>query len=130
VGDGQRQAASCLAGDNLLINASSEMKDEAWEFIRFITSEESQKTWALAEPNVPARETLYDDRQVLEAMPVIPATKKALQRARLRPVSPYYSEISRKMAEQFNSVLTDATSPEQAVETLQRELTQIIERGQ
>jgi hypothetical protein len=34
------------------------------------------------------------------------------------------------MAEQFNSVLTDATLPEQAVETLQSELTQIIERGQ
>ncbi len=114
----------------MLIDASSEMKDEAWEFIRFITSEESQKTWALAEPNVPARKTLYDHPQVLDAMPVISTTKKALQSARLRPVSPYYSEISRKMAEQFNSVLTDTTSPEQAVETLQSELTQIIERGQ
>ena len=130
VGDEQRQTTSCLGGDNLLINASSEMKDEAWEFIRFITSEESQKTWALAEPNVPARKTLYDHRQVLDAMPVISTTKKALQSARLRPVSPYYSEISRKMAEQFNSVLTDDTLPEQAVETLQSELTQVIERGQ
>ncbi len=130
VGDRQHQAASCLAGDNLLINASSEMKDEAWEFIRFITSEESQKSWALVEPNLPARKTLYDDRQVLEAMPVIPATKEALRSARLRPVSPSYSEMSRTMAEQFNSVLTGATSAEQAVETLQGELKQIIERGQ
>ena len=84
----------------------------------------------MGEPKLPARKTLCDVRRILEAMPVIPATKKALQNARLRPASPYYSEISRKMAEQFNSVLTGATSPEQAVDTLQSELTQIIERGQ
>ena len=54
----------------------------------------------------------------------------ALQNARPRPVSPYYSERSRKMAERFNNVLNDATSPEEAVETLQGELQQIIEESQ
>jgi hypothetical protein len=33
------------------------------------------------------------------------------------------------MAEQFNNVLTGATSPEEAVGTLQSELQQIIEQG-
>ena len=47
VGDGQHRTASCLGGDVLLINAFSEMKEEAWEFVRFFDNEESQKTRAL-----------------------------------------------------------------------------------
>jgi hypothetical protein len=34
------------------------------------------------------------------------------------------------MAEQFNSVLRDASSPEEAVKILQSDLQQIIERGE
>jgi multiple sugar transport system substrate-binding protein len=128
VGEGQSHAVSCLGGWNLLINASSEMKDEAWDFVRFITNEESQK---MRTPfNSPTLKTLYDDPEVLEPMPVIALGKEALQNARPRPVSPYYSEMSSKMAEQFNSVLRGAISAEEAVKTLQIELRQIIEQGQ
>jgi multiple sugar transport system substrate-binding protein len=128
VGEGQRQTVSCLGGGNLLINASSELKHEAWEFVRFITNEESQK---MRTPfNSPTLKTLYDDPEVLEAMPVIALGKEALQNARPRPVSPHYSEMSSKMAEQFNGVLRGAISPEEAVKTLQIELRQIIEQGQ
>ena len=62
-------------------------------------------------------------------MPLLSTAKQALQNARLRPVSPHYPEMSRAMASQFHSVLTGATQPEEAVETLQDELQQIIERG-
>ncbi len=71
-------------------------------------------------------DALYDDREILEEMPVIALCKEALQTARSRPISPYYSQMSRTMAEQFNKVLTGATSPGKSVETLQSELQQII----
>ena len=127
VGGGQRRSASCLGGENLVISASSEMQDEAWEFVRFATDEEGQR---LRIPyDTPTLKTLYEDRQVLKEMPVISVAKEALENARPRPVSPHYSEISRIMAEQFNGVLRGTISPEGAVETLQSELQQIIERG-
>ena len=129
VGDGQLQSASCLGGDVHLINASSEMKEEAWEFVQFINSEENQKTWALEEGFLPARKALYDDREVLEALPMIAQAKEALLNVRPRPVSGHYSEMSRTMALQFNNVLRGATSPEVAVKTLQSELQQIIEQS-
>src|SRR5215218_1043616 len=113
----------------MLISASSEMKDEAWEFVRYMTSQESQKMQTLSASTLPTLSTLYDDREILEEVPVIALSKEALQNARPRPVSPYYSQMSRKMSEQFNKVLTGATSPEEAVETLQSELQQIIEEG-
>ena len=62
-------------------------------------------------------------------MPVIALGRDAIQNTRPRPVSPYYSDMSLRMAEQFNSSLQGNVSPEDAVRTLQEELTTIIEQG-
>jgi multiple sugar transport system substrate-binding protein len=129
VGEGHGQRAGCLGGWNMLIGASSELKDEAWKFVRFMTSEKSQKMQTISASTLPTLDTLYHDREILEEAPVIALCREALQNARPRPVSPYYSEMSRTMGQQFNSVLTGATSPEGAVETLQSELQQIVEEG-
>jgi multiple sugar transport system substrate-binding protein len=130
VADGQHRTASCLGGDVLLINAFSEMKEEAWEFIRFFDNEESQKTRALEAGLLPTRKALYHDREVTEALPMIAEAKEALLNVRPRPVSGRYSEMSRVMALQFNNVLRGNTMPEEAVETLQGDLQQIVERGE
>jgi hypothetical protein len=61
---------------------------------------------------------------------MIAEAKEALLNVRPRPVSARYSEMSHAMALQFNSVLRGAISPEEAVETLQSGLQQIIERGE
>jgi multiple sugar transport system substrate-binding protein len=129
VGDGQHRTASCLGGDVLLIGASSEMKEEAWEFVRFFDNEVSQKTQALEANLLPTRKALYHDREVTEALPMIAEAKEALLNARPRPVSGHYSEMSRAMALQFNNVLRGNTMPEEAVETLQGELQQIIDEA-
>jgi len=129
VGEGQSQSASCLGGWNMLINASSQMQEEAWEFVRFITSEESQKIQTLSASTLPTLNALYDDREILEEVPVVALSREAPQNARPRPISPYYSEMSREMAEQFNNVLRGAISPQVAVETLQSELQRIIQQG-
>jgi len=113
----------------MLINASSEMQDEAWEFVRFMTSPESQKMRTLSASTLPTLNALFDDQEILEEVPVIRPAKEALQNARPRPVSPYYSEMFREMAEQFNNVVRGAISPEEAVETLQSKLQQIIQQG-
>jgi multiple sugar transport system substrate-binding protein len=129
VGEGYSQSTGCLGGWNMLIGASSQMQEEAWEFVRFMTSEESQKIQTLSGSNLPTVNALYEDREVREEQPIVALSKDALQNARPRPVSPYYSEMSRTMAQQFNSVLTGATPPGEAVETLQSELQQIMEEG-
>ena len=47
-----------------MINAFSEMKEEAWEFVRFFANEEGQKTRALEVNLLPTRKALYHDREV------------------------------------------------------------------
>jgi hypothetical protein len=63
------------------------------------------------------------------ALPMITGAKEALLNVRSRPVSGRYSEMSRVMALHFNNVLRGNTMPEEAVETLQGELQQIVEQG-
>ena len=81
----------------MLIGAFSEMKEEAWEFIRFFDNEESQKTRALEAALLPTRKALYHDREVAESLPMIAEAKEALLNVRPRPVSARYSEMSRAM---------------------------------
>jgi multiple sugar transport system substrate-binding protein len=64
-------------------------------------------------------------------VPVARLGKEAIiDNATLRPVSPYFSDISLELAEQFNAALGGEVSPEQAVKTLQSDLQRIVEEGQ
>jgi multiple sugar transport system substrate-binding protein len=93
-----------------------------------MTSQENQKMQTLSASSLPTLNALYADREILEEVPVVALSKEALQNAKPRPVSPYYSQMSRTMAEHFNKMLTGATPPEETVETLQSELQQIVEQ--
>ena len=130
VEEGQTQSYSGLGGWNFFINAASDKQDAAWEFIQFMTDPERQKTNALQGSRLPTRQSLYDDQEVQQNVPVARLGQEAIiQNSRPRPISPYYSDMSLKMADQFSASLKGEVSPEQAVATLQRELSSIAESG-
>ena len=122
------QSHSNLGGWNLFINAASKNQDAAWEFIRFMSAPEQQKFRALNGSVIPTRQSLLEDREILEKVPVISLGREAIQNTKPRPVSPYYSDMSLRMAKQFNASLRGNVSPEDAVKMLQDELTTIVER--
>jgi multiple sugar transport system substrate-binding protein len=128
---GGNHSYSTLGGWNFFINAASDMQDEAWEFIKWMTDPEQLKTNALEGSRLPPRRSLYEDQEVLNKVPVAKLGKEAIiGNSRPRPVSPYYSDMSLEMADQFTATLKGDVSPEQAVKTLQKQLQQIIEQGQ
>nr|MBA4116727.1 ABC transporter substrate-binding protein [Rubrobacter sp.] len=129
--DGE-QSASGLGGWNFMINAASdpETQEAAYEFIRFATSEEQQRFRALEGSFLPALQSLYEDQEILDAIPVIALAPEALQNSKPRPVSPFYSDMSLEMGEQFNASLNGEVSPEEAAQTLQGSLEGIIQQGQ
>jgi multiple sugar transport system substrate-binding protein len=122
------RSVSLGGGWNLLVNANSENQDAAYEFIRFATAPEQQKYRALEGTFLPTLTALYDDPEILDAIPVIAAAKDVIPNVETPPVSPYYSDMSLLMAEQFNASLEGEVSPEQAVATLQEELRNIVEQ--
>ena len=90
---------------------------------------EQQKTLALESTRLPTLKSLYEDQELLEEVPVASLGRESLENSRPRPVSPYYSDMSLEMAEQFNAALKGEVTVEQALETLQRDLQSIVDQG-
>ena len=130
VSDPGQASFSGLGGWNFLVNAASEDKlDEIWTFIEFMSSAESQKTLALQSTRLPTLKALYEDDEVLEKVPVAALGKESLENTRPRPVSPYYSDMSLAMAEQFNAALKGSVPVGQALRDLQAELQDIVDQS-
>jgi multiple sugar transport system substrate-binding protein len=125
------QPGNGAVGDQpLYINAFSENQDAAWEFIKFLSAPEQQKLRAIDGSYLPTLKGLYDDQEIRETVPVVGLAEEALQHTKPRPVSPYYSDMSLVMAEEFNASLNGEISPEETAQTLQQEIERFIREGQ
>ena len=106
LGEGQTQLASALGGWNMLINAQTDMPDEAWEFVQWMTARRATEVacsggLASCQPGPLSTQ----DKEIRDTLPVVVQGEEALKNARSRPVSPYYSDMSLEMQEQFNAVV-------------------------
>jgi multiple sugar transport system substrate-binding protein len=129
VATGRDRSFSGLGGWNFYLNATSseEEKEAAYEFVKFATAPEQQKYRALNGSFLPTLQALYEDGEIVEKVPVIALGEEAIKNARPRPLSPYYSDMSLVMAEQFNACVKGAKSPQEAAGTLDRELQEIVD---
>ena len=121
---------SSLGGWNLFMNANSENADAAWEFMRFMAAPEQQKVRAIEGSVLPTRRALYEDREVLEKVRVAELGQEAIRNTRPRPVSPFYSDMSLRMAEQFVRSLRGEAPPAEVLGTLRGQLQGIIAQGE
>jgi multiple sugar transport system substrate-binding protein len=124
------ESSSTLGGWTFMINAQSDLQDEAWEFVKFMSSYESFKFRAVNGGYISARKAILDDPAVQEAIPTVKLAKDVLlEYATSRPVTQYYGDMSLEMQEQFNAALKGEVSPQQAVETLQKSLSSIMQQA-
>jgi multiple sugar transport system substrate-binding protein len=121
-----QQSFSCLGGWNLMISAFSQKVDAAWEFIRFATSPEAQKRRAIEGGFLPTLHSLYLDPEVREQMPVVELAGQIFANTRSRPISPFYPDVSARLAIAFNRVLRGDLTGAQAARRLDGELRTII----
>ncbi|HSK99356.1 MAG TPA: extracellular solute-binding protein [Rubrobacteraceae bacterium] len=122
------QSFSCLGGWNMYVNRDSQNIDAAWTFIKFMTAPEQQKFRAIEGSFLPTLRELYDDQEILDEVPVIQRGGTVVRNnSRSRPATPFYSQISRRLAGAFNANLRGEVSPEETVQRLQRELQTIVE---
>jgi multiple sugar transport system substrate-binding protein len=127
---GGNESSSTLGGWTFMINAQSDVQDEAWEFVKFMTSYENLKWRAVNGGYISARKKILDDPDVQKAIPTVKLAKDVLlDYATSRPVTQYYGDMSLEMQSQFNDALTGDVSPQQAIETLQKNLTTIMKQA-
>ena len=103
-------SVSALGGWQFGINRWSRHHREAWRFVQFMTSHQSQKILALESGLAPTRRSVYQDGGVQEKMPHLKAFLPAFERARPRPPSPIYPMISQELQRFFSRAIVEKRS--------------------
>ncbi len=123
-------SASALGGWQFGINRWSRHRREAWRFVRFMTSHQSQKTLALRAGLAPTRRSVYQDPEVQKEMPHLKAFLPAFERARPRPPSPVYPMISQELQRFFSRSIVDQNSDIPALaEAASRRIQRLLKLG-
>jgi multiple sugar transport system substrate-binding protein len=120
------QSVSTLGGWQLGINKYSKHPKEAERFIEFFTSYEAQKTLSLSVGYKPTLRKLYKDEDLIRAQPFIASLYEVLERARPRPVTPFYMMISQVMQPEFSAALSRIKEPEEALKSAREQIEFIL----
>ncbi len=121
-----KDSASTLGGWQLGINKYSKNPKAAERLIRFLASPESQKTLALTIGYKPTRKSLYKDDDLIREQPFITGLYDVFMKARPRPVTPYYMMITQVMQAEFSSAISGIKTPEEALNSAQKQIEHIL----
>jgi len=117
-------------GFNFFINADAGDQEASYKLIEYLTAPEQQKKLAIEGAYLPTLEELYDDQEVIDAVPAVRlGGLELVGETTPPPVSPFYSDMSLAMAEAFNGNILGETTPEETAANLKEELESIISRG-
>jgi len=108
-------SVSALGGWQFGINRWSRYQKEAWRFVQFMTSHQTQKILALGAGLAPTRTSVYQDPEVQEKMPHLKAFLPAFERARPRLPSPVYPMISQELQRFFSHAIVKKKSDVRAL---------------
>ncbi len=119
-------SASTLGGWQLGINRFSRYPEAGARFIRYMTSEETQKLLSLTVGYKPTRKALYRDTDLIASQPFTTGLYEIFEKARPRPVTPYYMMLSQVMQPEFSAILTGIKDPETALQSARRQMEHIL----
>jgi multiple sugar transport system substrate-binding protein len=106
-----------LGGYQLAVNAliDKDKRELAIALVRHLTSLQASVDLAVAYGRSPARRDAYDDARLVNGAPLIAALRPAFERARPRPVTPYYMMFSDVLQGEFSAAITGVRAPEAAL---------------
>lgn len=122
---------SSLGGHNFAIAKNAENKGTAVDFLKFMSSEETQKSNALATSSSPTIEKLYSDPDLVKKFAYMPIQLKSIETAKPRPKAVEYGDVTLAIQDAAYGALqqgadgqtADATA---AMATLQTKLQTLI----
>lgn len=120
------RAATCLGGWQWAVSAYSRNKAEAAKLVRFLSSAEASRLYAVRGALLPSHTALYDDAAVLQALPWIAQARDALATAQSRPLSADYPQVSDTIRTATNAVLARTKTPERAAAEIGSRLARVM----
>ena len=119
---------SNLGGWQLTVNAYSDNKEEAIDFIEWTVSEEAQMILAEQGSQLPVLASLYEDEDFRSLNPLYGEILSILERTFPRPVTEYYTEVSGQMQPELNGAVTEVKPVDRAVEDMINNVTSVFEQ--
>ncbi|WP_016855700.1 ABC transporter substrate-binding protein [Halomonas smyrnensis] len=123
--------AATLGGWNLAVSKYSENPELAAELVAFLTGEAEQKRRAIEGAYNPTIASLYEDEEVLTAVPFFGTLFETFTNAVARPSAPTgdnYGRVSNSFFNAIHSVLSGNMTGAEAVSQLDSELSRIKRR--
>jgi trehalose/maltose transport system substrate-binding protein len=117
---------SSLGGHNYAIAKNAENKGTAVDFLKFMSSPETQKSNTLATSNAPALEELYTDPEINKKFPFYPTLLESIQGAKPRPKAVEYGDVTLAIQDAAYGALQGQTQPDAALQALQAKLQTLI----
>ncbi len=122
------QSAATLGGWQLGISRFSRNTRLAWQFVDFMTSNDSQKRIALYTGRAPARKALHRDPDILKKNPQFQSQYETFLRAAPRPVTPVYQPLSNIMQRYFSSAIAIPDSDiDQLAQSASRDMDRVLD---
>ncbi|TLF51730.1 ABC transporter substrate-binding protein [Halomonas urmiana] len=128
--EGQESAAT-LGGWNLAVSRYTENPELAADLVAFLTGEAEQKRRAIEGAYNPTLASLYEDEEVLEAVPFFGTLYATFTNAVARPSAPTgdnYGRVSNSFFNAVHQVLSGDQSGAEAVSQVDSELSRIKRR--
>lgn len=111
--------ASSLGGHNIAMSVYSKNKATVTDFIKFITSEETQRFYATQGSLAPVLTKLYDDQELVTALPYLPVLKTSIENAVPRPVTPFYPAVTKAVQDNAYAALKGEKTVDSAISDMQ-----------
>ncbi|MDP9888531.1 ABC transporter substrate-binding protein [Pseudarthrobacter enclensis] len=114
--------ASSLGGHNLATSVYSKNKATALDFMKFMTSAESEKFYATQGSLAPVLGSLYEDQELVAKLPYLPVLKTSIQNAVPRPVTPFYPAVTKAIQDNAYSAIKGEKPVETALSDMQKSI--------
>ncbi len=116
----------CTGGWVLGINANSQHKDEAWKFIDYLLSKDSQTTLATKAGLVPSRPDVLNDPELQAQKPQFKQLATILNAGYNRPLLKAYNQFTTPLQAAINSVLSNQSTAAAALNSVQSQIASIV----
>ncbi|MDP9882967.1 multiple sugar transport system substrate-binding protein [Sinomonas atrocyanea] len=111
--------ASSLGGHNVAMSVYSKNKATALDFMKFLTSEETEKFYATQGSLAPVLGSLYTDPSLTSKLAYLPVLKTSIENAVPRPVTPFYPAVTKAVQDNAYAALKGEKTVDQALTDMQ-----------
>jgi multiple sugar transport system substrate-binding protein len=112
----------CTGGWVLAINAFSQHKDEAWKFIDYMLSKDTQTSLAMNAGLISSRPDVVSDPTVQAKVPYFSQLASILNTGNNRPKLVNYNQFTTPLQAAINGVLSNQGSPASALSSVQSQV--------